>query len=210
MRQAAAAAALALLAALPATAQQQQQDRPPLYPSRDVSVAYRAEGGPEGPAEIRISWLNAERKLRTDMPGGQGWQVVEVGTGRVFIVNDAERSVMRLPPAPPGALSQHSPSARFTRGGTETILGQRCTLWRFQDGQDQGEACLTADGVMLRSRATAGGGEGAGSMTATDISLGAQDPARFRAPAGYREVPLPPAPPGAPGGAPGGAPPGRR
>ncbi|MBX9700428.1 MAG: hypothetical protein K2X74_13395, partial [Acetobacteraceae bacterium] len=70
-------AALILAAtALPAAT----QDRPPLHPSRDVSVTYRVEGSPPGPGvpnpgamEMRLSWNNAEQKMRMDMPGGAGW-----------------------------------------------------------------------------------------------------------------------------------------
>jgi hypothetical protein len=196
----AAVAALSCLAAraLPAAAQDGGA-RPPVHPTRDASVTYRAEGGPEGPVQVTLSWLDAGQAMRTDMPGDAGWMVTEMRTGRAFVVNDARRMVMTLPADPAaaaaaGGTAQHSPGMRFTRAGTETILGHRCTLWRFQDAEAQGEACVTEDGVMLRSRGSAG--QEGGSMTATAVSLAPQDPARFRPPQGYQVVAMP-LPPGA-------------
>ena len=70
-------ASLAVLAALPVAA----QDRPPLLPTRDVSVLYRITSAPGGAAaagqEMRWSWLTAEQKLRMDLPGGLGWTVMD-------------------------------------------------------------------------------------------------------------------------------------
>jgi hypothetical protein len=190
------AATLLALAALPAAA----QDRPPLHPSRDVSVTYRVEGGPAGPGgpmEMRLSWLNAERKLRMDMPGGQGWTVTELGTGAAFMVQDQARMVMQMPPDPSRPNPATPPAnMRFTRGGTETLLGQRCTVWTMRSPEGEGEACVTEDGVMLRSRGAAAGASG--SMVATEVSYAAQDPARYRAPQGYQTMTMP----GMPGGQP--------
>jgi len=183
-----------VLLALPAAA----QDRPPVQPSRDVSVTYRAEGGPPGQpaqAEMRLSWLNAERKMRMDLPGGAGWSVTDTTNGQTFMVQEAQRLVLRMPsdPAHPNPM-QPPPDMRFTRGGAETILGQRCTVWRFSGAQGQGEACVTDDGVMLRSSGS-GPGAGAGSLTATALSFAAQDPARFQAPQGYTVMDMPGGPP---------------
>jgi hypothetical protein len=188
---------------LPAAA----QDRPPLSPTRDVSVAYRIEapGAPAGaPMEMRLSWLGSEGRMRMDMPGGQGWTVTDTRSGEVFMVQDAARMVMQMPrdPARPNPVAP-PPDMRFTRGGTETILGLRCTVWTVQGNDGQGESCVTDDGVMLRSRGTAAGQ--VGSMVATQVNYGPQDPARFRVPQGYQTMQMPgmPGGPGAPGRPPG-------
>ena len=202
------AAILLAAASLPAAA----QERPPMHPTRDVSVTYRAEAGAGAPGgEMRLSWLSAERKMRMDLPGGAGWSVTDLRTGEIFMVQEAARVVMQLPPDPSRPnLTQPGPDVRFTRGGTETLLGQRCTVWTVRGDQGEGEACITEDGVMLRSR---GAGAGmAGTMTATQVSYGPQDPARFRPPQGYRTMPMPglSAGSGPAGSGPGGArPPGR-
>jgi hypothetical protein len=179
---------LASLLAVPALA----QERPPLAPTRDVSVTYRAAGGPAG-REIRMSWLVAEQKLRVDMPGGMGWSLVDQRAQKMVMVMDQQRMVMELPmQGGPGGLTiptQPPDSARFTRGGSATIAGLPCTVWQYQDGNSRGEACLTTDGVMLRSSGSHGGQSG--SVEAVAVAFGAQDPARFRVPAGYQPMQLP-------------------
>jgi hypothetical protein len=182
------AALLLGLASLPAAA----QERPALIPMRDVGVTYRVTAGQAAGQELRMAWLLAERKLRVDMPGG-GWSVVDQRSQRVLMVLDQPRLVLELPAqAGPGgfALPTEPPaSARFTRAGQETIAGQPCTLWRYEDGPNRGETCLTADGVMLRSRG--GQGERANAVEAIALAYGPQDPARFQPPAGYRSLQAP-------------------
>ena len=189
-------ALLAVFAALPATA----QDRPILYPTRDVSVLYRFTGPQADGQEMRVSWLSAEQKLRTDMPGGMGWAVLDRRSQRAFMVMDAQRVVMQMPLGGAGgaggpALPEIGEKARFTRGGDATVAGHSCTIWRFQEGQNSGEACITKDGVMLRSSGSYDGHRGG--MEARQVTYGAQDAARFRPPGGYRVVQMPGAMPGA-------------
>ncbi|MDB5373718.1 MAG: hypothetical protein JWP04_2360 [Belnapia sp.] len=191
------------LAAAPALA----QDRPPLIPTRDVSIAYRTTAAPPGVpsgATMRMSWLVAEQKLRVDMPGGVGWSLVDQRSQKMVMVMERQRMIMDLPiEGGPGGLSipsQAPDSARFTRAGTATIAGLACTLWRYEDTAGRGEACVTADGVILRSSGTHGGQTG--TLEATEVAYGAQDPARFRIPSGYQSMQIPgmatpSAPPGA-------------
>jgi hypothetical protein len=186
-------ALVAALAALPAAA----QDRPVLYPTRDVSVVYRLIGPQAEGQEMRMSWLNAEQKLRTDMPGGISWGVVDRRSQRAFMVMEPQRLVMEMPLDGAGGppLPELGQNARFTRGGSATVAGLSCTVWRYQEGQDSGEACITQDGVMLRSSGTYDGHRAG--MEAKQVTYGAQNAARFRPPEGYRVVQMPGAMPGA-------------
>ena len=194
-------ASLALLAGLlaaPALA----QDRPVMIPTRDVSVAYRVATEP--PADLRMSWLVAEQKLRVDMPGGIGWSLVDQRTQKMSMVMEQQRLVMELPTGGAGGINlptQPPDTARFTRAGTATVAGLGCTVWRYEDSatKGKGEACLTADGVMLRSTGTHQGKTG--TLEATEVTYGPQDPARFQVPAGYQAMPVPGQPP-APGARP--------
>ena len=178
-----------LLAALPAAA----EERPLFLPSRDVAVTYRVTAGQAAGHELRMAWLAAERKLRVETPGVPGWSVVDQPAQRMLVVLEQQRAVLEVPAqgGPGGfALPAEPPaSARFTKGGSATIAGQRCTLWRYEDGQNKGETCLTADGVMLRS--SGGQGERSGAVEATEVAYGPQDPARFQAPPGFRSMQLP-------------------
>lgn len=171
------------------------QDRPQVTPTRDVEVTYRVSGGPDqaGPADVRLSWLKAERKLRMDIPGGIGWSLLDQRAERVVMVMDQLRMVAEVPVqaglAGPSPLAAMLPHARFTRGAGARVAGQPCTIWRYQEGGNQGQACITADGVVLRGQGTHGGRSG--SVEATRVDYGPQDPARFRLPAGYRTMPMP-------------------
>lgn len=182
-----------LLLALPAAA----QERPVFVPARDVAVTYRVTAGPATGREMTMAWLAAEQKLRVDMPQMGGWSVVDRRNGRMLVVMDAQRVVMEMPmQGGPGGLSiptEPPASARFTRTGTATVAGQPCTTWRYEDGPNKGEACLTEDGVMLRS--SGGQVERAGAVEAVAIAYAPQDPGRFQAPAGYRSVQMPAAGP---------------
>jgi len=186
-------AALGLLAlAAPALA----QDRPPLFPTRDVAVTYRA---PQAGGEMRMSWLAARGVMRMDMPDGQGWMVVSPGReGGGFIVMPAQRMVMDLPEAQMAEARRLSPGpqARFLREGTDRIAGTPCTIWRVEEGRDTGRVCMTADGVALRAEQP---GQPQSRMEATSVAYGPQDPARFERPRGYQSFQLPS---GLPGGLP--------
>jgi hypothetical protein len=186
------------LAAMPAAA----QDRPAMLPTRDVAVTYRFTGAAagQGMAGMSMSWLAAQQLMRNDM-GGVGWSVVDHRNQRGFMVMEQMRMVMDLPMQQ--AMQQFGPQANgnFTREGTTTVAGLPCTTWRFENPQGQGRACITADGVTLRSEGTFQGHSGG--MEATQVTYAAQDPARFQRPQGYQSMQMPG---GAPGGMPGGMP----
>jgi hypothetical protein len=183
---------LALALAPPAVA----QERPQAFPTRDVTVTYRA---PDGAGEVRMSWLAARGLMRMDLPGNQGWMVVSPqagapsagGGGTGFIVMQAQRMVMDLPPAQAAEARRLTPgpNARFTREGTDRVANTPCTIWRIQDGQESGRVCLTADGVTLRAEDARQPGN---RLEATAIAYGPQEASRFQRPAGYQSFQLPP------------------
>jgi hypothetical protein len=185
------AATLAVAAALPAAA----QDRPAnLLPTRDVALTYRILGVQAQPGHgaptIGIAYLAAEGKMRVEMgaviPGMNAWGLTDMRSGRSDVVLENLRTVI---PNPGGQdLSRAlrmAEGARMTRGDAATVAGQRCTNWRWENEGQRGTSCLTADGVMLRAVNEAGQG-----MEATEVGYAAQDAARFRVPAGYRQQSL--------------------
>lgn len=188
-----------LLIAAPAMA----QDRPPIMPTRDVSVTYRMLGGqgPQAQQPFVISWNTQLGAMRSDMPGGMGWMVAEPRQGRAFMVMEQQRMVMDLPVGQVMQQHMNSPTATFRREGNATVAGLPCTIWIVEDRGNTGRACVTADGVSLRVEGTAAGGQ-TGGMEATAVSFGPQDPARFQRPQGYQSMQMPGGPPpGARGGA---------
>ena len=188
------AIAAALIIALPLAAQ--AQDRPQIYPTRDVAVTYRVSGQGQG-AELTMQWSAAQRLMRMNMPGGVGYMVADHQNQRGFMVMEAMRTIMDVPMQQAASVQQAMQDANFTRGATEKIAGTDCTVWRYQGESQSGEACITADGVMLRAQGTAQGQQGR--MEAVRVAYGAQDPAQFRRPEGFQTMQMPQGMPAAPG-----------
>ena len=174
------------------------QERPLLMPERDVAVVYRVVGGPPSVPEMRMAWLAGEARQRIEVPGGGRATVVDhKDLGASFIVADEQRVVIPLPGrvgASMGLPGGAGPAGRFTRTGASAYAGLPCTVWRYEDEKQTGEACITADGVMLRGVGTQDGRTGG--VEATRVNYGPQDPARFRRPEGYRVVQPRTPPPG--------------
>jgi hypothetical protein len=186
-----------LLAPLVCPGAAQAQDRPRLEPARDVAVTYRLVGqGSQG--QVGMSWRAGARQARLDNPDGS-FLVADLAAGSGFMAHDQARELMVLP-APPtdaGVPGLVPPGARFVRDGADKVAGQDCLAWRVETSDGgRGRACITADGVVLRSVGGAGAGQPEQGLEATAVSYAAQDAARFTRPAGYREIPAPA--PGAP------------
>lgn len=184
------AIAAALLAALPFAAQ--AQDRPQIYPTRDVAVTYQVTGRSQiQSGEMTLMWSAAQRLLRMNMPQGLGYMVADQRAQRGFMVIEQMRAIMDVPADRVAGFQKQFESARFTRGGVDRVAGQNCTVWRYQSARGQGEACITADGVMLRTEGNAEGA-GEGRMEATRVVYAPQDAALFSRPQGYQSMQLPP------------------
>ncbi len=179
--------AAALIATLPLAAQ--AQDRPQIYPTRDVAVTYRVSGGQTQGAEMTMLWSAAQRLMRMNMPGGLGYMVADHQNQRGFMVMEPNRMIMDVPMAQAASYQRDLENARFTRGGTAKVAGTDCTIWRYENRGQSGEACVTADGVMLRASGNAQGQQG--SLEAVRVSYGPQDAAQFRRPQGYQTMQMP-------------------
>lgn len=178
--------AAALIAALPLAAQ--AQDRPQIFPTRDVAVTYRVAGQGQQ-SELTMLWSAANRLMRMNLPGGAGFMVADHQNQRGFMVMEAMRTVMDVPMAQAAGFQRDFENARFTRGGTEKIAGADCTVWRYEGASQSGEACITADGVMLRAQGAAQGQQGR--MEAVRVQFAPQDAALFRRPQGYQTMQMP-------------------
>lgn len=181
------------------------QDRPAITPARDVAVIYRVSGEGQPAGDMRMSWLAARNLMRMDMPGGQGWVVLDTAAGSAFLANDAQRMVMDMPATGVAARMTPGANARFTREGNARIANTDCVNWRMEEQGQTARVCMTADGVMLRTESLGAPGPGRGVMEATSVTYGPQDAARFQRPAGYQGLQLPGLGGGAAGGAPAGA-----
>jgi hypothetical protein len=184
-------AAALLATALPFAAQ--AQDRPQIFPTRDVAVTYRVAGQGQQ-AELTMLWSAAARLMRMNMPAGAGYMVADHQNQRGFMVMEQARMIMDVPMAQAAGMQRDFENARFTRGGNEKIAGLDCTVWRYESASASGEACVTADGVMLRGRGNAQGQQGG--MEAVRVAYRALDPAQFQRPQGYQTMQMPQGVPG--------------
>lgn len=181
--------AIGLLALLPVAAQAQQ---PAIFPTRDVTVTYRTTGGAQGPMNITMAFSTGNGLMRIDMPAGNGpmgagWMLFDHRAGNARMVLDQQRMVMTMDGGmvPGGGGFRPSPEARFTREGSDRVIGTACTNWRIEDRGTRARACLTDDGVVLRAQPE---NDSTGMLEAIEIRYGAQDPARFTIPAGYQAM----------------------
>jgi hypothetical protein len=155
------------------------QDRPPVTPTRDVDVTYRAGQGDRA-VEQRSRFRASDQRLRLDLPTPGLYAILDYPAHTLAMVSDPERAVLDMP-APAGAMAGVAPAGRFTRRGVDQVAGVPCTEWETQDSSGQPTlACFTADGVMLRAR------RGAQVLVqATRVDYGPQDAAAFTVPPGY-------------------------
>ncbi len=132
-------------------------DRPLVVPQHDVDVSYAvtapAESGPTTPLVQRMRFSVAGERQRVDPPGNGTYMITEYGTGRMIVVQPAQRLATILP-APGGPIALHGPPSTgdYRRLGPELVAGTSCTDWATRDvaGRDS-VVCLTADGVLLRA-----------------------------------------------------------
>ena len=200
----------ALLLATPALA----QDRPRLEPTRDVGVTYRLVGAPEpapgqaqppGPMQVTLAWNAAGRQARMTNPDGS-YLLADLTAGRGYIISDQHREYIVLPPPPPngGVPGLLPPGATFTRQGQEQVAGQECTVWRVAFQGSNGRACITADGIVLRSVGSMGQGQSEAGLEAESVVYAPQPTSLFALPSGYRAMQPPTGGPGGPGATPSG------
>lgn len=185
-----AALAVLLAASAPATAQQ----RPAFPPSRDVAVTYEARvSGADAPHAFVLRASAAAGRLRLDgeLPG---YVLVDLKARHASIV--MQQLGMMLDAPPNAGLEQAfvlQDGRNFTRKGTATIAGVRCTVWDIVADAASGTACVTADGAVLRADGHDRKGR-TGHLVATRVEYGPQAEAQFFPPPNVRRVTLAPGP----------------
>ena len=134
-------------------------DRPPLAPTREVSVLYRVSSSPTKAFEIRITSRAGNARRRIDLPD-KNYLVVDQAAQRMVMVSPFEGTVMDVPwSSGLGLQFTLDQQMRFTRRASATVAGLRCTTYTVQTPTTSGEACVTDDGVMLRTLAQNAAGQ---------------------------------------------------
>jgi hypothetical protein len=192
---------LLTIAALGATAAAATaQDRPPVSPTRDVTITYKVLGR-QGAPTVQMSHNAASGLMRIDTPQMGGYAIIDRARKMSTMVMAQMRMYMEISAAqaPIGASPLSEDDARFTRKGTETIAGATCILWDVATPKGTGNACITADGAMLRFRTMAGDG-----LEATQVTYAPVPAANFAVPEGFQKMDMPAGGGMAGGGMPGG------
>ena len=204
-----AAALLALATAAPSAL---AQATPPLPATRDHSATYRVSGLNDATVDVKLFWNAALKRQRVepqlpDAPAGMGGMamIMDQAAGTMIMLQPSQRMAMELPRGAQGGASgpdMHSmldPNKyRFERTGSDRVLNLPCTVWRFSEraGAANGTACITSDGVMLRSETSHQGRPTR--MEAVAVSLTAQPASLFEVPSGYQRMQMPGAGQGGP------------
>lgn len=191
----------ATLAVLAASGAALAQDRPPVAPTRDVVVTYKATapaqapGGagarlPQGAQDIRVATTQGGRLLRIEgMGAGGAYVIVDRTTQRMVMVMPQDQRYVEMPANDAFARGfVLNESMTFVKRGTETVAGLKCTVWEVTSREGAGTACVTDDGVLLRGR----GNDGKGGIEATAVRYGPQPATLFRPPAEFSRLDLPP------------------
>lgn len=162
------------------------QERPSLVPTRDVDITYHLLG--PHPGTLHMSTQANTGLTRVDNPNQHGYAIIDRRNHHMTMVMTERQTYIEAPTA--GA-EQHSPdldpTARFTRQGTDTVAGLRCTVWEYANDHMSGSACVTDDGVLLRSRDSTG----QHGLEAAEVSYVSRPDADFHPPPGFTQQQMP-------------------
>jgi hypothetical protein len=136
-------------------------DQPALVPSRDVTVSYHIVRAvaPGGPAKLTVMQSKGGTRMRIESyifaDGSVPYEgaIVDRATGDVSMLVYA-RQIVVVGHTPDYAIPgiTMTPDMNFKRGGKRTIAGVACTDWEIAPPKGEGwTACITADGVVLRT-----------------------------------------------------------
>lgn len=170
-----------------ATASAPGPDRPLLSPAREASVLYRISSSPTEVYEIRITSLPGNARRRIDLPD-KSYMLIDHGSQTLQMVSPFEGTVMGVPWA--SGLGQQftlDSTMKFQRRGQATVAGLRCTTYAVSTAITSGEACVTEDGVMLRTLAQNNRGQRT-AIEAISVSYTPAPPADFSPPPDFQRV----------------------
>ncbi len=202
-RRIAAGGVAAVLACLPLVAHA-EDEHPLLAPTRDVTVTYQLSGADRGREvrKARVAYADGGQRMRVDY---YRWEETAVPFSSMIIDRPARRIVVLLPErhsyverkletAPEGlGVLPAVATMRYAVIGAASVAGLDCTDWRLQTvdkGEDRGTACVTADGVVVRTTRTS---PAPGRVEAIEVSYGGVAAADFGVPEGYARLGPPPA-----------------
>jgi hypothetical protein len=170
--------------------------QPKLIPGRDVAIQYRLNGAaadqiPGGaPDGVRLVWDASGQRLRAEPIGRPIYALTDLPHRVADIVFAGQGAYMqaRIKGGDPQTLLAGR-DIRFTRRGTDHVLGMDCTVWSIQSQKINGTGCVTAEGVILRAEGMIDGRPGR--LVAQSVDFGPQPNSAFVPPEGFTRMSLP-------------------
>lgn len=166
-------------------------DTPRYLPARDAAITYRSTGtDAQIPPSLTIRYFAAGDRLRIE-GGPLGYLLVDRAMERIELVMPQPRLVVEMPQG--GGITDGfilGSNLKFTRTGTDTILGRPCITYDVLAERARGRVCLTADGLLLRGEGQGRDGRKA-AIEATSVALATQPAGLFSPPDGYRMMAIP-------------------
>lgn len=161
------------------------QDAPPSFPTRDVVVEYRLNDMNQ---TLTVHYAAQSQKMRANMAGETSYLITDRLNKRSILVMKDEKAYMEVPYRNKSSRDPLLPeNATAVRGREETVADVRCISWQIQTPTGTSLACVTEDGVVLRS--SEGGNKDV--MEATAVRYVTQQPGIFEIPAGFRKMEIP-------------------
>jgi hypothetical protein len=184
---------LALAGGLAVAQAARAQAPPVLLPARDAALSYRVTDARDGRSMMVRAYVKAGAGLvRVDPEGMPGYAILDRAARLLIVVMPAAHGYLRMSigSAADRFLTQ-AEGMRFRRTGRETVAGLPCTEWSVTDQRggpehSNGDACITADGLVLRVRGT--GDNVRGTVVATAVEEAPQPAALFAVPAGFAKL----------------------
>ncbi len=164
------------------------QDHPSILPTRDVMVEYHMSGkqAPQRMDSMKIYYTAQGQRMRIEVPGQPGYSIVDRAARRMTMVMVDEHMYMELPFDPQKVMNFDPQGASFTRHGSDTVAGFRCTVYDVKGPEHRGQVCVTDDGLMLRGKSLDPQREN--SIEATKVSYGPQQASLFTPPADFQKM----------------------
>jgi hypothetical protein len=195
---------ICFVAAAPAFA----ADHPLTKPTRDVAVEYRssapgqAQNDPN--ATLTMRFASKTGLIRIEGPFASGYAILDPNNSIMTLVMTQQQMYMQRPADTGMWATFQAGNADFKRTGSDTIAGVACTNYDTTINGQDGQLCLTGDGVLLRARSSAPDRQR--QLEAVKVTYADQPADLFAPPAGYKKLVAPDL--GRPPGMPPGAPPG--
>lgn len=166
-------------------------ETPRYLPGRDAAITYRSTGtDAQIPPNLTIRYFATGDRLRIE-GGPLGYLLVDRTMERIELVMPKPRLVVEMPQG--GGITDGfilGNHLKFTRTGTDNVIGRACTIYDVSAERARGRVCLTADGLLLRGEGQGRDGRRA-AIEATSVALATQPAGLFSPPNGYQTMAIP-------------------